>query len=382
MLKISDRIIEKAILIFIFFLPICSPISVIAVIFAIISFLILHKKKPELPPSVFWISMSILLFFTFLSALFSIDRRISFSRFPFYLASFLLCFILSRRVASREGILKAFILSGLVVTCFGIIQHITNFNMKISTDFFSMTFSTKGGISSTFSNPNRFAQYLVLLLPLVFVSLSILKGTKWKMTSVFLLFTSFGCLCLSKSFAGIGAVSILILLTIFLKNWRIGILVLILSVVIIGLNRRGVEDFSNRFTNTSSMEIRLSTWKVALSGFKKNPVTGSGLSTFQKVAAQYEGDEKIMHGHAHSMYIQLLSETGLLGLFAFLFVMGIFLHHTLVNKSALSYGSALSIIGVLLAGVTGTILEFLPLALLFWTIIGIGVGEHDENTLS
>ena len=82
------------------------------------------------------------------------------------------------------------------------------------------------------------------------------------------------------------------------------------------------------------------------------------------------------------MYIQLLSETGLLGLFAFLFVMGIFLHHTLVNKSALSYGSALSIIGVLLAGVTGTILEFLPLALLFWTIIGIGVGEHDENTLS
>jgi O-antigen ligase len=379
MSKGFDEVTEKGILAFIFFLPIFSPLSVLGALVALIFFFIRWREKLNFRPILFWVTMFVLLFFTFLSAAFSIQKNVSFGRFPFYILSFLLCFMMAKSSISPNKILKVFIMSGIIVTAFGIIQYLTGFNLKIKTDLFSMTFATKKGITSTLSHPNRFAQYLVLGLPLATVSFSILKELKWKIGALCFILFSFVCLLLTKSFAGICAVLILILLAVFIKNWKIGVVLALLLSLIYITNEERLGKFVQRFTSLSSMETRFSTWKVTFSAVKRHPLTGCGLSTFQKIAREYKGDEKIMHGHAHSMYVQLLCETGILGFSVFVFLMIAFLRYSFQRGSPISYGCAFSIIGTLLAGLTGTILEFLPLAMLFWTIIGIGIGENNDK---
>lgn len=382
MSKGFDGITEKGILAFVFFLPICPPLSVLGVLTALVLFFIKHKDKLNFRPIPFWVSLFALLFFTFLSAIFSVQRNLSFGRFPFYILSFLLCLLIARAGVNPEKILKLLVISGIIVTVFGIIQYLTDFNLAIKTRLFSMTFATKKGITSTLSNPNRFAQYLVLLLPLAAVSLYVLRGFKWKICAFCLILFSFVCLFLTKSFAGICAVSGLILLAVFIKNWKLGIVLVLLLSLIYVTNQKKMGNFTRRFTSSRSIETRFSTWRVAISAVRKHPLTGCGLSTFHKIATGYKGNEKIMHGHAHSMYVQLLCETGMAGFFAFIFSVVLFLRYCFQRGSPISYGCAFSIIGALLAGLTGTILEFLPLAMLFWTIMGLGIGEYNENFVS
>lgn len=380
MSKGSNSIIETGILLFIFCLPLCPPLSVLGAVVALISFF--TRKKLIFRPGLFWVAMLVLLFSIFLSTLFSVHRSLSFGRLPFYILSLLLCLLMSQNILTREKILKVFVISGIIVTGFGIIQYLTDFNLRISTDLFSMTFSTKGGISSTLGNPNRFAQYLILGLPLGAASFSTLKEVRWRIiTSCFILFSSV-CLFLTRSFAGISAMVILILLGVFIKNWKTGVVLILLLGLTYVTNEEKLGRFVQKFTSQSSLEVRLSTWNMVFSAVREHPVTGCGLSTFHKIAADYDGDKKIMHGHAHSMYVQILCETGILGLFAFITLMIVFLRYSFQRGSPVSYGCAFSIIGALLVGLTGTILEFLPLAMLFWMIIGMGIGSYHSSPRS
>lgn len=373
-----EGVIEKGILVFIFFIPILSPLAVLAAFIALIFFLIKWKKMVTFRPKIFWFAMFLLLFVTILSAVFSIQKGVSFGRFPFYVLSFLLCLMVSCSNKNIDKILKVFIISGIIVTAFGIIQYLINYNIKIRTDLFSITISTEKGATSTLSNRNRFAQYLILLLPLAVVSIYKLKDLRWKILSVSLVVFSIICIVFTNSFAALSAVLILTLLVILIKNWKIGVVIILLFSIIYVTNGKRLNRFADRFTSESSIQTRFNTWKVALSAFEKKPITGCGLSTYHKIANDYKGDEKIMHGHAHSMYIQLLCETGILGFTAFLFLMLLFIWFCFKGGSPVSFACAFSIIGALLVGLTGTVFEFLPLAVLFWTIVGIGIREYNR----
>ncbi|MCK4330805.1 O-antigen ligase family protein [candidate division WOR-3 bacterium] len=368
-----EGVIEKGILVFIFFIPILSPLAVLAAFIALIFFLIKWKNIVTFRPKIFWFAMFLLLFVTILSAVFSIQKGVSFGRFPFYVLSFLLCLMVSCSNKNIDKILKVFIISGIIVTAFGIIQYLINYNIKIRTDLFSITISTEKGATSTLSNRNRFAQYLILLLPLAVVSIYKLKDLRWKILSISLVVFSIICIVFTNSFAALSAVLILTLLVILIKNWKIGVVIILFFSIIYVTNSKRFNRFADRFTSESSIQTRFNTWKVALSAFEKKPITGCGLSTYYKIAKDYKGDEKIMHGHAHSMYIQLLCETGILGFTAFLFLMLLFIWFCFKRGSPVSFACAFSIIGALLVGLTGTVFEFLPLAVLFWTIVGIGI---------
>ena len=373
-----EGVIEKGILVFIFFIPILSPLAVLAAFIALIFFLIKWKNIVTFRPKIFWFAMFLLLFVTILSAVFSIQKGVSFGRFPFYVLSFLLCLMVSCSNKNIDKILKVFIISGIIVTAFGIIQYLINYNIKIRTDLFSITISTEKGATSTLSNRNRFAQYLILLLPLAVVSIYKLKDLRWKILSISLVVFSIICIVFTNSFAALSAVLILTLLVILIKNWKIGVVIILLFSIIYVTNGKRLNRFADRFTSESSIQTRFNTWKVALSAFEKKPITGCGLSTYYKIAKDYKGDEKIMHGHAHSMYIQLLCETGILGFTAFLFLMLLFIWFCFKRGSPVSFACAFSIIGALLVGLTGTVFEFLPLAVLFWTIVGIGIREYNR----
>ncbi len=88
-----------------------------------------------------------------------------------------------------------------------------------------------------------------------------------------------------------------------------------------------VQSMSNITTDASNLE-RLNRWNCAIRMFKENPIFGTGPGTYMFLYAPYQiSNEKTIistnsgdGGNAHSEYLGPLSESGLLGMISFLFI--------------------------------------------------------------
>lgn len=104
-----------------------------------------------------------------------------------------------------------------------------------------------------------------------------------------------------------------------------------------------VESVSNVATDASNLE-RLNRWGSAIRMFKSRPVFGWGPGTYQFVYAPFQKSyEKTVistnvgnRGTAHSEYLLILSEEGILGGLSFLFVMGLIIATALTNQKHIS----------------------------------------------
>ena len=69
---------------------------------------------------------------------------------------------------------------------------------------------------------------------------------------------------------------------------------------------------------TATAEIRLAMWKMALAGWKRAPITGVGMGGIPSIAVTTDVTNPDVDMHKitmiHSTYIQILTETGLIGL--------------------------------------------------------------------
>lgn len=86
--------------------------------------------------------------------------------------------------------------------------------------------------------------------------------------------------------------------------------------------------YSNRLTSifdinqNNSNLTRLNLWRGAILIFKDNPINGIGLNNFSEIIGNnpYHKNPMGSKAHAHNNYLQLLAETGIIGLMAFLFL--------------------------------------------------------------
>ncbi len=120
----------------------------------------------------------------------------------------------------------------------------------------------------------------------------------------------------------------LILTLIFLKKYKILILTLFLSLIIlINFNSSHVQNRYGDFKNII-LNFEDSTYgKLYSSGYrlwKKNPLNGVGVKNFRVDCdielndLRPENGHQLCSTHPHNLYLELMSETGLLGLFLFI----------------------------------------------------------------
>lgn len=142
---------------------------------------------------------------------------------------------------------------------------------------------------------------------------------------------------------------------------------------------------------TGSPAGRLSLWKSSLAMFADNPITGTGLGTFDYIYPKYRLSD--MYGravYAHSDWLQLLAELGVIGFAIFLF--GVLSSFMLIRRGfpAMKTGEdwteglivgGLSSIG---AGLAHALVEFnfhIPaIAVLFTVIVGLTVAASSGYT--
>lgn len=212
----------------------------------------------------------------------------------------------------------------------------------------------RGGLTAPFVNHNHIAGYLELLLPLpvalllmgVSRHLRILYGFAVVMIGVAII----GSLSRGGMIsAGAGLIFLSIAVFVYRRRSqtankiretndetlppfvsrssvsKLAPFVLVLSVIILGALWIGSDTIVSRMTDNSLFRddekaqsfdyIRGWIWKNAITIFQDNPVFGTGMGTFETVYPNYSDIHNIPEtvNQAHNDYLQVLSDTGLIG---------------------------------------------------------------------
>ena len=167
-----------------------------------------------------------------------------------------------------------------------------------------------GTIYSTFFNPNVFGFYINLIILLTIEKLDFNKIN----LNLLVIISGLTCLILTFSRTSwISLIAALIVVSLFDRNYLK--YALIISAVIFGADTllgigrvdplKAVED--------SSFLYRLEVWKTCIEIIKDNFVTGIGFGTLFKHVGDYSNVISSKIEHSHNLYLQIITETGILG---------------------------------------------------------------------
>lgn len=180
--------------------------------------------------------------------------------------------------------------------------------------------------SSTFSNPNIFAEVMLVLVPLCFYAIAKAqhKGTR----NLFIICVFVGVLGTAFSFCRVSYLCYFVLLFLallfLLPRLDRNEAFLLVSIVIIGLvvllmtPNVFLERISSIGSGDNSTNNRFIEWGHVLNFIKERPILGYGAGTnTTKMLLESVGITDGSSYHAHSLYLELLVEGGIVGLVSF-----------------------------------------------------------------
>lgn len=131
---------------------------------------------------------------------------------------------------------------------------------------------------------------------------------------------------------------------------------------------------------------RIALWLSALHLFRQSPVWGQGLNSYERFVNSHK-ELRLPSIHAHNTYLQLLAETGILGLFSFLMLLSVYFKKVIIFLIAKQENLRIFVIAasasifttVMLAMIATNMIAGLGFALIFWTLMAVSsnfvVGE-------
>ncbi|KAA3597925.1 MAG: hypothetical protein DWQ06_12560 [Calditrichaeota bacterium] len=246
--------------------------------------------------------------------------------------------------------------------------------------------NSKDFFISTFGNPNYFAGFLVLALPLLFLFLEKnVKGKRIKHFAIFAICCAVLGLILTKSkgaFFALGIQVLLYFLLAYFSNFKKHILLTLFFLCVISAPL--FLKFSPE-TEIQTFESRKIIWNSSLNSIQDTPFFGKGYGTFQIFFPKFRSPDYWLKKsedvvlHAHNEFLEIISEIGLIG-FVFwsclilLILFGGFSQDK--NKSGLLL--TLVIIGGLANAVFNVSLRTIPNILLFYLSLGILHGSQTD----
>jgi O-antigen ligase len=259
-------------------------------------------------------------------------------RFLAYFAVFLLIINNIRSPRQIRRIVFIIIAVGLFESLYGLIEY---FSGRYQIFFYKkQSFS----VSGTFVNKNHFAGYMEMVIPLTFgvlfsrleershvplkkiVRLFDEKYMKVVLVS-FLLFVMICAELLSGSRGGVvsfacGMLCLVILAynRRLLRKWALAVLILV--IVSVGITvLLGYDLIVARLQTLIQLEtelsfqLRLGVWRNTISMFRDFPIFGSGFGTFSHIFPQYQTFvSDLTFFYAENDYLQVLAETGIIGI--------------------------------------------------------------------
>jgi len=250
---------------------------------------------------------------------------------------------------------------------------------------------------------NHLADYLLFVLPVaMYKYLKTKTKTKEAVWTTVLLFLYIGFL-LTFSRGAFLAMAVIVLWWILNKRKNdlrvlnftpLVIVPLVLIIVAFGLgfinNSKNIISDSEIRSNWSlrqlikpvNVEGRFDYWKQAIEGFKLKPILGTGPGTFRITSKRFEQRKNVRSWFAHNSLLQVLSETGLIGLtviIALLYLIIIKTDHLIKPAIDLEFALILGAGGSLLQSLVDFNWDLLAILVLFWILIAAVMKVRDKT---
>ena len=364
---------------------------------------IIYRKNILLIPALIFLASQLI------SALVSIDPRTSwlgyYSRFNGGISTtvcyLFLFFAYISNVEKEENKIniKFLLASGLLVSIYGILQ-------KFGIDKDVWVQDVQERIFSTLGQPNWLGTWISMLIPLTYLFFN--KGNK---ITVFIISTIFfATLLFTKSrsaLLGFGLASIVLFLSTFLgkeikNNFTklLGFFIpFVILIIIFGtpitpsvfsLGKPAVNTPKNvpvlESGGTESGEIRKIVWQGAVEIWKHYPIVGTGVETFaysyykyRPLAHNLVSEWDFLYNKAHNEYLNIMANTGALGLISYLFFLGASLYFMYRSKNENKWIYISGYVSVLVSNAFG--FSVVPVNLVFFLLPAFclaGIVEQKE----
>lgn len=251
----------------------------------------------------------------------------------FFFAAFILMYVIMSDLSDMERInrMMGYIYAAVMLTAFyAIVQRFMGVEVSSSFTDLSLNVGVPGRVYSTLDNPNNYAEFLVLFMPLCAAYAMNQKDVRWRFfLSCALVFPM---LALVMTYARGCWLSIMLAVLVFAyysdkKLIPLAFIVALLAVPLVLplLPDSIITRFSTIFnTKDSSANHRLITWQGIMNMIGDHGITGIGMGpyTFAELYPSYalEGATKGVY-HSQMLYFELILETGALGFFSFMWMM-------------------------------------------------------------
>jgi putative inorganic carbon (HCO3(-)) transporter len=362
-------------------------LACIAWLARIFQWLIVRRQFPVAPTPLDWPAAA-LLGWTAISALVSENPHASSLATTRLVTGILLFGLLAKSDPDplrRRAVAAGLLIAGSLAALVGIRSYVYSVRMG----------DPSWRIFGTFYNPNVFAGFLMLAIPLSISALLAARSGIIRILCGYALLTLITALVLTGSRGGwlaflLSAVVFGPLLGVALGRRRQGAVAgLVAVVVLVGLaialpplrvrllTSFSAQEHSNRF--------RLLTWEAALQMVLDRPVQGFGPGSFELAFPKYAiGGYTRM---AHENYLQIAAETGLPGLLAFVWLLGAFIFSTTRALSSAGNREVALLMAACVSGVAAFAFHsFLDygwfigaIASTVWLLMGLGLGSMREG---
>lgn len=323
------------------------------------------------------------------SALNSFAMTNSLSIFAIYLVFIAFYFVVINTVKTKKqlfDILTVFVLSGAVVCLYGVMQYLFGWDASAAWIDDEMFSDIKMRVYSTLENPNVLGEYILLVLP---VCVALIWQKKKGFTKlVYTLAAGLIFLTLILTFSRGCWIGFMVAAGIFVtfvcgKMWGLALIALPFVPMIIP------DSIINRFLSVgdmkdSSTSYRVYIWMGSLAMVKDFWASGIGLGTeaFKSVYPFYSYSG-IVAPHSHNMFLQILVESGVIGIGVFLTALYMFIkkmisgyQHTEKKYDRLGVmivAIAAGVIGFALQGMFDNCFYNYRVFLIFWTYLALGI---------
>ena len=297
-----------------------------------------------------------------------------------YFIIFALPFYMVKTKGDARFLLKLIIFSALVPFAWGWVEYVV----------FGGTHSLQGiRVFSSFSHPNIFAFYLVLIvtLALFFIKSQVFVfSMKLKKTLIFLIFSGVILLVLTKTRSA--WVALLVMMAVYgllceRKYLLIGFGCVCLALLVPSIHERifdifngsNVDDAINQgYGKLNSFAWRVVVWSSSWEHILQKPFFGHGYDTFSYYFLSFFPLGETKGFDAHNMYVQLVFDMGFLGLLGLLILFGCIFKRLCKYCSYDKSGGCLLLglfVSFLATGYSDNIMFYLSYNWYFWLVMGL-----------
>lgn len=297
-----------------------------------------------------------------------------------------------RSTGRLKVFLMIFAVSNLLICFNGFYQYVVGHEFIHGQPF-------DGRISSSFRQANDYATYLVVVTVTLFYLLLYISRVcrkvshpggegdqllsfflAWRTRGMILILSVASLISLGMTYSRGAWVALILCVFLFgVRNWK----TLFSSIIVVSIflvlfypklneNRPSITDI-NTF-NTYNNRLRY--WSRSICIIKDYPVLGSGVNTYSSVQWRYsEG----WGGYPHNSYLQMTAETGIVGLFSFLWLLFSLYKSSFKNLKKMQRPELRFLLISFLAGLSGllihsffdTTLYSVQLSSLLWLLMGL-----------